>query len=150
MKRIIQGQVIVAGSATGEALVTNQAINFTAAHCKPANLLPGKKSQMHDRHHPLYRAETRGRILIFPSCIGSTHTGLVLLDLISQNIGPAGLIVGQADSLLISGVALAQVWFARSIPIVALPGDSVPGDFISGQGICIKPDGRIIASADAD
>ncbi|AFV00308.1 aconitase X swivel domain-containing protein [Simiduia agarivorans] len=146
MNNLIQGRVILAGNAKGPALVTDQPINFTAAHCKPANLLPGKKSRMHDRHHPLYRAESRGKILVFPSCIGSTHTGLVLLDLVSQGIGPAGLIVGEADSLLVSGVTLSAVWFERSIPIIALPEGLSQANFTTGQTITIDTQGLLTLS----
>jgi len=116
-----QGKVIVSGAAKGPALVTHQPINFTAAHCKPANLLPGKKSQMWDRHHELFKRDIQGKVLIFPSCIGSTHTGLVLLDLISMEKGPVALLVKEADSLLVSGITLADVWFEKSIPIIELP-----------------------------
>ena len=48
------------------------------------------------------------RVLVFPSCIGSTHTGLVLLDLVSMGRGPAALVVQKNDSLLISGVVFAS------------------------------------------
>ena len=61
-------------------------------------------------------------MLVFPSCIGSTHTGLVLLDLVSMGRGPAALIVQRNDSLLISGVVLSDVWFGRRIPVVEYEG----------------------------
>jgi predicted aconitase with swiveling domain len=111
-------RTIIDGHARGPALVTRQPINFTAAMCKVPNILPSKRAEIRDAHHELFGHNVAGRVLVFPSCIGSTHTGLVLLDLVSYERGPAALVVERCDSLLISGVVLAEVWFGKSIPIV--------------------------------
>lgn len=143
-KQQIQGRPIIAGEASGPALVTRQAVNFTAAMCKPANLLPGRKAQMWDVHHELYKAYLDGVVLVFPACIGSTHTGLVLLDLVALGKGPAALLVQDADSLLVSGVALAETWYERSIPIVEVPGEELFDNIAQGQTISVKADGSIL------
>lgn len=109
---------VLGGRAEGPALVTRQPVNFTAAMCKVPNMLPSRRAEIRDAHHELFGANVAGKVLVFPSCIGSTHTGLVLLDLVSYRRGPAALVVRHADSLLVSGVVLAEVWFAQCIPIV--------------------------------
>jgi predicted aconitase with swiveling domain len=116
--RTLPVRPVVGGRATGPALVTRQPINFTAAMCKVPNMLPSKRAEIRDAHHELFGANVAGKVLVFPACIGSTHTGLVLLDLVSYRRGPAALVVQHADSLLVSGVVLADVWFEESIPIV--------------------------------
>ncbi|SHG78605.1 aconitase X swivel domain-containing protein [Ferrimonas marina] len=140
---ILQGKVVVSGTAQGEALVTQQPINFTASMCKVPNMLPSKRAEIRDAHHELFEQNIANKVLVFPSCIGSTHTGLVLLDLVSLERGPAALIVQQNDSLLVSGVVLAQVWFGKSIPIIEYPGDDLFEHIHNGQSISIDEQGQI-------
>lgn len=118
-------RTIISGQAHGKAMVTKQPVNFTAAMCKVPNMLPSKRAEIRDSHHELFRQNIAGRVLVFPSCIGSTHTGLVLLDLVSMGRGPAALVVQRNDSLLISGVVLSEVWFGRRIPVVEYGNDDL-------------------------
>ena len=120
---IMKCKTVIGGAARGEAMVTRQPINFTAAMCKVPNMLPSKRAEIRDSHHELFKQNIAGKVLVFPSCIGSTHTGLVLLDLVSMGRGPAALVVQHNDSLLIAGVVLSDVWFDRRIPIVEYQDD---------------------------
>lgn len=122
---VLRCRAVIGGTARGRALVTRQPINFTAAMCKVPNMLPSKRAEIRDVHHELFRENIGGRVLVFPSCIGSTHTGLVLLDLVSMGRGPAALVVQRNDSLLIAGVVLSDVWFGRRIPVVEYEGDNL-------------------------
>ena len=119
---VLQGKGLVRGRGRGPARVTRQPINFTAAMTKVPNMLPSRRAEVRDRHHELHGRNVAGQVLVFPACIGSTHTGLVLLELVARGAGPAGLLVQAGDSLLVSGVVLADVWFDRVIPIVEYPG----------------------------
>jgi predicted aconitase with swiveling domain len=139
LKDVLDVKVIVNGACDAPAMVTRQPINFTAAMCKPPNILPSKRAEVRDGHHELFRQNVGGRALVFPACIGSTHTGLVLLDLVSLGHGPAALIVQSCDSLLISGVILSEVWFGPVIPIVEYPGDDLFDRIANGDRIVIAP-----------
>jgi hypothetical protein len=119
---VLQGKGLVRGRGRGPALVTRQPINFTAALTKVPNMLPSRRAEICDRHHELHGRNVAGQVLVFPSCIGSTHTGLVLLELVARGAGPAGMLVQAGDSLLVSGVVLSDVWFDRVIPIVEYAG----------------------------
>ena len=119
MKKILQGKGIVSGYAKGPALLTEKPMNFTAAFTKPQNMLfPWLYSQVNDHHHELYRRKIKGKVFIYPATIGSTGTGLMLLEIIYHNQGPAGIIVENADTLMVSGPILAGVWFGKGIPVV--------------------------------
>jgi len=122
---ILKGNPVVDGRADGIALVTRQPINFTAAFSKPANLLPGRRSEIQDRHHDLYGHKIKGKILIFPAAIGSTYTGMMLLNLMAAGEAPIGMIVQKADALLVSGSILAAVWYNVVIPIIAYSSDAL-------------------------
>ena len=136
---VLKCRTVIGGTARGPAMVTRQPINFTAAMCKVPNMLPSKRAEIRDSHHELFRRNIAERVLVFPSCIGSTHTGLVLLDLVSMGRGPAALVVQRNDSLLISGVVLSDVWFGRKIPVVEHPGDELY-DYIT-DGADVEVDG---------
>jgi predicted aconitase with swiveling domain len=140
---------MVKGRGEGPALVTTMPINFTAAMTKPANVLT--KDLLCDRHHDLTGKKLRGTVVLFPACIGSTHTGLVLLEIAVRRVAPAAMIVRRADSLLVSGSILGEVWYGRGIPIVEYDGDDLydaiePGDVVAVDGatgeITVTPAGR--------
>ena len=135
----LNGKGIIKGKAAGEAMVTRQPINFTAAHTKPKNLIPGFRSEIKDRHHELVGKRTRGKVLVFPSCIGSTYTGLVLLELAYHREAPAAMVVQNADSLLVSGTVLAETWFERGFPIVEYNAEDLYGAI--GNGDWVEVDG---------
>jgi len=112
------GKSVIKGYGKGPALFTDKAVNWTAGFTKPENLLPFKKAEFRDRHHPWFKMNIKGKVLLIPACIGSTHTGLVLLDLVRLQNGPAAIVIDHADSLLVSGIVLSEVWYERAIPLV--------------------------------
>ena len=114
--KVLQGRGITRGRASGVALVTRTPMNLTASHTKFHNLL--RRGQIRDRHHELFRERVEGKVLVLPRCVGSTFTGIVLLDLIFHEASPLAIVVGEADALLTSGAILADVWFERAIPVV--------------------------------
>jgi len=121
----LSAKAIVSGTCDAPALVTRQPINFVAALCKAANLLPFKRAEVRDRRHDLFGKDIARSALVFPSCVGSTYTGLVLLELVSMGRAPAALIAQNADPLLVSGIIAAQVWHERSIPVLEYPGEDI-------------------------
>ena len=141
---VLKCKTVIGGVATGQALVTQQPINFTAAMCKVPNMLPSKRAEIRDSHHELFGKNIANRVLVFPSCIGSTHTGLVLLDLVSMGRGPAALVVQRNDSLLISGVVLSDVWFDRKIPVVEYEKDDLYDLIAEGAEVTVDADNEEI------
>ncbi len=115
---MLKGRVMLGGRGAGPALVTRMPMNFTAAFTKPVNLLPSRRAEIQDRHHELYRKNIEGSVLVFPACIGSTFTGMVLMQLMIEGHGPAAVVVQNADPLLVSGAVLAEVWFKKGVPVI--------------------------------
>jgi uncharacterized protein len=140
----IQGRSINKGIARAMALVSATPINITASFTKLGNIyIPGQQSVINDRHHELYRENVKGQVLVFPSCIGSTYSGMVLMQLICEGYGPAAIIVQDAEPLLTSGVILSDVWYRKQVPMVECraddfwnsitTGDTVEVDGVSGR-----------------
>lgn len=143
----LSGRPVLPGRGSGPALVTREPINFTAALTKIANVPLHRRAELRDAHHPLFGRNIAGRVLVFPSCIGSTHTGLVLLDLVSKGRGPAALVVQRCDSLLVSGIVLSEVWFRRSIPLVEHAGDDLFASIADGDMVEVDGEtGAILAA----
>ncbi len=136
----VTGNPVLKGKATGPALFTDKAFNFTAAFTKPENLIPGHKAQVRDRHHPWFKMNVHGKVLFIPTAIGSTHTGLVLLDLVRLEKGPAAMVVDVADSLLVSGIVLSEVWYGISIPIVEYPTQELAEMVKDGMTVTVDGD----------
>jgi len=135
----LKGRAYVGGRARGRALVTRMPVNFTASFSSPVNLLPGRGSEIRDRHHDLFGRKIKGRVLVFPAAIGSTFTGMVLLDRMAEALAPCALVVRSADPLLVSGSILAQVWFDKGVPVVEVPDDDLfekirTGDLVEVNG----------------
>lgn len=137
----LKGRGITGGQASGPALVAHAAINFTAALSSVISLIPGRQAENRDRHHELFGQNMAGKVLVFPTCIGSTFTGMVLMQLMYSGNAPAAMIVTLADSLMVSGAVLAEVWFNAGIPILEVPpsdlaristGDAISLDARSG------------------
>ena len=116
--QILMGDTVVKGFGSGQALVTQLPINFAAALAGVSSIIPGNRGVIQDRHHDFFQKNINGKVLVFPACIGSTFTGMVLMQLMYKKEAPAAMITQNADSLLVSGVVLAEVWFNCGIPVV--------------------------------
>ncbi|MEQ9395721.1 aconitase X swivel domain-containing protein [Haliea sp.] len=145
--REFKARRVTGGCANGPALKTSQAINFTGAMCKPANLVPGRKAEIRDNHHELFGKNVKGKVLLFPSAVGSTHTGLVILDLVSRGQGPVAMIVQQADSLLVSGIVLSEVWYGPGIPLLECDDPALFDAVSDGEMVEVDGDAEIIRLA---
>jgi predicted aconitase with swiveling domain len=138
MKKLY-GHGLVGGYGMGTALVTRMPMNFPAAFSKPINLLPSRRAEVRDHHHDLLKKNVKGTVLVLPACIGSSYSGMVLLQLMYEGQAPAAIVVQHADSLLISGSVLAEVWFNRGIPVVEYNSEDLfqkihTGDKVKADG----------------
>jgi predicted aconitase with swiveling domain len=137
---VMKGLPILGGRATGPAIVTKMPINFTASFTKPKNLIGRWRSQIQDRHHELYGHDVKGGVLVYPATIGSTYTGMILLELIHHDCAPAAIIVQRADSLMVSGPILGDVWLDKGIPVVEYESDDIFEKVSSGDRLEVDGD----------
>ena len=138
--KTMKGRVVVPGNAGGEALVSRMPINFTAAFSKLSSAIPGRRSILLDQHHDLNGQNIKGKVIVFPTCIGSTFTGIMILQLIHGGFAPAAMIVQNADSLLVSGAVLGQVWLHKTIPVLEYPGNDLFDNIRSGDRVTVNGD----------
>ena len=136
----LTGDVVVKGVGSGQALVTQKPINFAAALAGVSSIIPGKRGVIQDRQHELFQKNIKGKVLVFPTCIGSTFTGMVLMQLMYKKEAPAAMIIQTADSLLVSGVILAEVWFNCGIPVVEYREKDLYDKILTGDTVEVNGD----------
>ena len=136
----LTGDIVVKGVGSGQALVTQKPINFAAALAGVSSIIPGKRGVIQDRQHELFQKNIKGKVLVFPTCIGSTFTGMVLMQLMYKKEAPAAMIIQNADSLLVSGVILAEVWFNCGIPVVEYREKDLYDKILTGDTVEVNGD----------
>lgn len=120
---IIKCKKVLAGSASGEAMVSHAPLSINSE----IDEINGK---IKPKGHELEGMSVAGRILIYPESKGSSFAGLVLKSLAHFKCQPKAIVmVKQPDHTTIQGVIMAD------IPTVCLP-DKDPveliqtGDFV--------------------
>ena len=134
--RVINGRVIVAGEADGEALVTHDALSFWGGY-------DFHTGEIIDKHHPLAGVRAAGRILAVPFSKGSSTTTAVLLEAVRAGTAPAAIVTTGPDAFFALASIVADVMYGKSFPVIALE----PSDFaelVSGTQLVVRRDGRII------
>ena len=138
--KILKGKPVVKGRASGPALITKMPMNFTASFTKPKNLMPFWRSLVQDNRHDLFNKNIKGSVLVYPATIGSTYTGMILLELMNQGAGPAAIIVQNVDPLMAAGPILADVWFGKGIPVIEYPSEDIFNTISTGAMVEVNGD----------
>ena len=110
---MIEGRVIVAGEAAGEALVTHDALSFWGGY-------DFHTGEIIDRHHPLAGVRAGGRILAVPFSKGSSTTTAVLLEAVRAGTAPAAIVTTGPDAFFALASIVADVMYGKSFPVVSL------------------------------
>lgn len=111
--RVIDGRAIVAGTATGVALVTREPLSFWGG-------FDFQTGTIIDTRHPLAGASAVGRILAVPFTKGSSTTTAVLLEAVRAGTAPAAIVTTGVDSFFALASIAADVMYGKSFPVVSL------------------------------
>jgi predicted aconitase with swiveling domain len=122
VERLIAGRPIVAGSASGRALVSAEPLSFWGGY-------DHRTGEIIDRRHPLSGRIAAGRVLVLPFTRGSSTTTAVLLEAVRAGTAPAALVCPRADSFLALASIVADEMYGAPIPIVVVD----PPDFAALQ-----------------
>ena len=132
---MINGRPIVSGIATGDALVSADALSFWGGY----DFTTGR---IIDRHHSLAGVRAAGRILAVPFSKGSSTTTAVLVEAVRAGTAPAAILTTGVDSFFALASIVADVMYGRPFPVVALE----PADFArleTGMTLVVERDGTI-------
>jgi len=135
MADVISGRAIVAGEASGEALVSREALSFWGGY-------DFHTGEIIDRRHPLAGVRAAGRILAVPFTKGSSTTTAVLLEAVKAGTAPAAILTTGVDSFFALASIVAEAMYGKAFPVVALERE----DFSmleTGQHLTVERSGTI-------
>lgn len=113
----VRGSTLVAGSATGRPLVLSEALSFWGG-------VDATSGNVVDTHHPEAGASIVGRVLVMPSGRGSSSSSSVLAEVIRNGAGPAAIVLGAVDPIIVLGCLVAQELYGTIVPVAVLTPDA--------------------------
>lgn len=99
---IYKGRGISKGSVEGDALVTTESLSFFGSVEPDSGIVT-------EKGHDLYGKNISHKVLVMPNCKGSTASTWAMRRLYENHVSPAAIIIGKADTILISGVIIAKI-----------------------------------------
>jgi predicted aconitase with swiveling domain len=95
--------------------------------------------------HPDHGRSVAGHILAMPAARGSSSSSSILAELLRGGVGPLGIVLGEADEILVVGAVVALELYGASCPVVLLG----PEEYRRAAGyrsMTIEIDGTILAT----
>lgn len=110
---ILQGKPFIAGSATGELLVSREPLSFWGGY-------DWKTGEIIDRRHPLSGSVAKGKVLAIPFTRGSSTASAVLLEAIRAGTAPNAIITTATDFFFALASVVAAEMYNSPITLVAV------------------------------
>lgn len=101
---------LVAGRAEGPGIVLDEGLSFWGGF-DPVS------GRIVDRSHPQHGETLTGAIVWMPHGRGSSSSSSVLAESLRLGTGPAGIILGEADQILVIGSLVARMLYDVTCPI---------------------------------
>ena len=111
------------GEASGELLVLDQPLSFWGGVDADTGIII-------DRTHPQCGREITGCILAMRRARGSSSSASTLVECQRRGRAPAGIVLAQADAILVMGSLVGSELYGAALPIVVVEG----GDWLHLAG----------------
>ena len=112
-----EGRPLLAGAATGLALVLHEPLSFWGG-VEPATGL------IIDTHHPARGQRVTDMILVLPHGRGSSSSSTVLAECLGAGTGPLAILLGEPDVILLLGALVVhELGGSPHCPVVVIGGD---------------------------
>src|SRR5262245_36935179 len=98
---MIEGVALMPGLAAGGTLVLDEPLSFWGG-------VDATTGAIVDTHHPQLGASIVGRVLVMPNGRGSSSSSSVLAETIRNGVGPAAIVLGTLDPILVLGALVAK------------------------------------------
>ncbi|MFQ5979596.1 MAG: DUF126 domain-containing protein [Candidatus Heimdallarchaeota archaeon] len=124
----LDGRKISKGKASGEALVTSQAISFYGG-------VDPETGEVVEKDHELEGQSIAGKILVFPNGKGSTVGPYVLYQLAKAEppIAPTAIVNAECEAIVAVGVIISEIPCVDKIDLSKIKsGDKVEVDGENG------------------
>jgi predicted aconitase with swiveling domain len=111
------GRTLVAGRATGTALVLDEPLSFWGG-------LDPATGDLIDTHHPQLGSNLAGRVLVMPSGRGSSSSSSVLAEALRAGTGPAAIVLRDPDEIVALGAVVARELYGIETPVIMVDADA--------------------------
>jgi uncharacterized protein len=111
-----EGRTLVAGHASGRALVLDAPLSFWGG-------LDPSTGALTDTHHPQQGVSLTDRVLIMPSGRGSSSSSYVLAEAIRAGMAPVAIVLREPDGIVALGAIVARELYGALVPVVVLDAD---------------------------
>jgi predicted aconitase with swiveling domain len=132
IRRVSEGRTLVAGRASGLALVLEEPLSFWGG-VDPAT------GALIDTHHPQQGASVTGRILVMPSGRGSSSSSYVLAESIRAGTAPVAILLREPDGIVALGAIVARELYGSKVPVVVL-GQEAYDSIVDGLPVDVAAD----------
>jgi predicted aconitase with swiveling domain len=143
MKRqssVIEARVLIAGCASGSALVLDDTLSFWGGF-NPDN------GEIIDVHHPQYQQLVGGRILCISESRGSAGTPGGIAETLRNGSGPAAFVLGDRDVNISVGTLVANRLYDLGVPVLEVSPSEMK-QISSGDQLTIDQRGLISFNAE--
>ncbi len=137
MEKTLIGKPVVAGSAEGTAIVSEQPISFWGG-------VNPRTGEITDRRHERSGAIVTGKVFVFPQGKGSSTASATLMESIRAGTAPAAIINLKVDPILALGAIVADELYHKTVPIVVLSREDFDA-IQEGDHVVVELDGTIKA-----
>ena len=110
MTEPLTATILLPGAAEGDVLRFDRPLSFWGG-------VDPKSGEIIDPRHPQFGQRLAGRILATERAIGSSSGSSVMLELLAQNLGPAGILLTEPDAILTLGIVVAREMGYGAIPV---------------------------------
>jgi predicted aconitase with swiveling domain len=131
------GEVMVAGLAKGEALVSRQA--FTFAHG-----VDPKSGLVTDPRSDIRGMLVKRKILIFPFGKGSTTGATWFLETVRRGNGPLAILNQRTEPIIVTGSVLARILYHKNIPVMSQFGENLPELIGTGERVLVDTPRKLV------
>lgn len=110
---------LVDGAASGEVFVLEKPLSFWGGFDPRLGLIT-------DVSHPQHGQSLAGRVLVMRHGRGSSSSSAVLAEALRVGTGPAAILLGEPDQIVVTGVLVARLLYGVQCPVVLadLPADA--------------------------
>lgn len=130
-------RVLMAGEARGPVLHLDEPLSFWGG-------LDPHSGAIIDQAHPQVGESIAGRVLLMPSGRGSSSGSSVLTEVMRAGIGPAAIVMREADEILVIGAVAAEELYGLTLPIVTVDAPTYAA-LAGADAAVISADGSISA-----
>jgi predicted aconitase with swiveling domain len=120
---------LVPGEAEGIALVLDEPLSFWGG-------IDPESGRIIDRRHPQNGQVVKGRVLVMPSGRGSSSSSSVLAEALRVGAGPAAIVLGEPDAIVVLGALVASELYGISCPVV-VPDEATFRSISDGSRIAV-------------